>query len=157
MLRTPILHGSTVGNPIMQAIAQAGGRQVVDQTIEPGFMEIPHFSGDIMIWGRNAPKSYMGWPDIEGVDPYGVCDTPQQFMERFKALLEKDVRTFFVTFTHIYKEPGNAGKGGGWRWHKWGDYIGDGTPQCEYLDDEEGFEAGVYVYHIYQIDGPETP
>ena len=85
---------------------------------------------------------------------YGVCDSPQQFIDRFKKLLEEDERTFVVSFGHIKKEPEKAGKGGGWRWHKWGRYIGDGKPQCEYLDDEEFFADGVYVYHVYQVDGP---
>jgi hypothetical protein len=55
-------------------------------------------------------------------------------------------------FTHVPKEPENAGRGGGWRWHKWGPYIGKGEPTTEYLDDEDGFADGVYVYHFYVVD-----
>ena len=82
---------------------------------------------------------------------YGVCDSPEQFIDRFKAALEQDPRTFVVSFAHIPKNPDNEGMGGGWRWHKWGPYIGDGKPQCEYLDDEEGFSDGVYIYHVFQL------
>jgi hypothetical protein len=59
-----------------------------------------------------------------------------------------------VAFTHVAKDPENAGNGGGWRWHKWGEYIGTGQPTTEYLDDEEKFNDGIYTYHIEQIDGP---
>lgn len=39
---------------------------------------------------------------------------------------------------------------GGWRWHKWGPYIGVQNPQCEYLYDEKNIDV-VYTYHIYEI------
>lgn len=29
---------------------------------------------------------------------------------------------------------------GGWRWHKWGSYIGNFKHRCEYIHDEEGIE-----------------
>ena len=154
MLKTPRLIGSA-GNPILAIMASVGGRALVDAPIEEGVMEISHFSGDMMIWGGNSPKFYMGFPHIEGAHCFGVCDTPQQFLAKFKEQLVQDVRTFFVTFTHVAKNPDNKGQGGGWRWHKWGEYIGEGKPDYEYLDDEVGFENGVYCYHIYQTDGPE--
>ena len=87
----------------------------------------------------------------DDLDCYGVCDTPAQFIERHKAMLAGDERTFIVSFAHIKKDTANAGKGGGWRWHKWGPYSGDGSPECEYLDDEDGFSDGVHVYHIYDV------
>jgi len=83
---------------------------------------------------------------------FGVCDSPEQFIFLVGSLLENDQRRFVVSFTHIskYDQPPK----GGWRWHKWGTYIGDGTPTCEYLYDESGFENGVYAYHVIQIGGP---
>lgn len=41
--------------------------------------------------------------------------------------------------------------GGGWRWHKWGDYIGTKTPTEEYLSDEAEIEF-VYAFTIYGVD-----
>lgn len=155
MLKTPLSLRSTSNNPILAIVA--GNRGVEDKPLEDGFMQITHFSGDMLIWGRNAPEMYMGWPELgDDLNAYGVCDSPKQFIDKFKDRLAADEqRTFFVTFTHVAKEPENKGCGGGWRWHKWGPYIGAGDPQHEYLDDEEGFADGVYVYHVYQIDGPE--
>lgn len=164
MIKTPPLRSSS-GNPILALISGVNGRTADDHLIEEGFMEISHFSGDMLVWGRNAPEMYMGWPYLGGIckapdgsalNSYGVCDSPKQFVDRYKDALAADpVRTFFTTFTHIRKNPSNRGQGGGWRWHKWGPYIGEGTPGCEYLDDEDGFAGGVYVYHVLQVDGPE--
>lgn len=82
---------------------------------------------------------------------YGVCDSIEQFLQRYQELLENSEKNYAISFSHIAKKPENKGNGGGWRWHKWGGYIGDGTPEHEYLDDEEGFNDGVCIYHVYQI------
>lgn len=87
-------------------------------------------------------------PDFVGVPEYGVCDYPMQFIGKFGIKLVTDRRRFCVAFTHIEKRPGEQG---GWRWHKWGEYIGTGTPRHEYLDDEEEFENGVWVFSCYEL------
>ncbi|KYC77058.1 hypothetical protein B4092_4795 [Bacillus licheniformis] len=38
----------------------------------------------------------------------------------------------------------------GWRWHKWGEYIGNHTPDHEYLYDEKEIEE-IFVYQIIRI------
>ena len=38
----------------------------------------------------------------------------------------------------------------GWRWHKWGPYIGTQEPQCEYLADEPEIEK-VICFSIYKV------
>lgn len=136
-------------------------RFLYDQTtrLRPGVWIIRHFNLDISIWGMNAPKYYMGYPYLGNIDDelncYGVCDTPEQFLTRYADKLHADPRSFMMSFTHAEKAPENRGLGGGWRWHKWGPYIGNGKPKYEYLDDEDEFQGGVYVYHVYQWDGPE--
>jgi len=152
MLKTP---KAFINDPVLGFIAKVGNRTKSTTVIEEGVVQIGHFSLDIMIWGRNAPEFYMGYPEIAGIPAGGVCDSPQQFLDRFRKQLQDDKRTFVVSFTHIAKDPSNRGQGGGWRWHKWGEYIGTGKPEHEYLDDEEGFEDGVYVYGILQTDGPK--
>lgn len=76
---------------------------------------------------------------------YGLCDNASQAIQYYKDM--KAAGRF----------PGNhviildvMGRGIGWRWHKWGSYIGNFNPCCEYFDDEEGIEA-VYAFHIYRI------
>lgn len=83
-------------------------------------------------------------PDCES---FGVADDPTQILERFPGLITSP-RNYLITCTRIPKDPDNAGKGGGWRWRKWGFYIGTGDPQHEYLDDEDGFDNGVWVFSI---------
>ena len=68
-------------------------------------------------------------------------------------MLEKDRRHLTLTLTHVPKELENAGKGGGWRWHKWGPYVGKGEPTMEYLDDEDEFADGIWVYHVFDVTG----
>lgn len=82
---------------------------------------------------------------------YGVCDTPEQLVEKYPGLVRAPGH-HIVAFTHVAKNPDNANLGGGWRWHKWGPYIGEGEPTMEYLDDEPGFDDGVFVYHIYELN-----
>lgn len=40
---------------------------------------------------------------------------------------------------------------GGWRWHKWGEYIGKHTPQYEYLDHESGIDY-VLVWKLCLVE-----
>lgn len=82
----------------------------------------------------------------------GVCDSPAQFMAKFGERLQSDPRPLVVFFTHVAKHPENRRQGGGWRWHKWGRYVGEGEPLWEYLDDEEAFDDGVYCFRIHCVD-----
>lgn len=77
---------------------------------------------------------------------YGVCDNADQLLRHFPELEASD-RTFVVTLTEVCKD--EQPETGGWRWHKWGPYIGSHEPECEYLYDEEDIET-VFVYHIYE-------
>ena len=125
--------------------------------IEPGVIQIRHHNGDRLLYTEQELRShpiyyeYPVFPEYTDLHCYGVADTPQQFLAKYRDILEQDPRTFTVTFKHIAKDVANKGQGGGWRWHKWGPYIGTGDPQCEYLDDEDGFDNGVYTFHIYQV------
>lgn len=83
---------------------------------------------------------------------YGVADNIEQIKEHYKEWFEKS--DWVIAITPVYQEKENAGKGGGWRWHKWGDYIGKLDPQHEYLDDEDfgdDWQGYVLCYHIYPV------
>lgn len=79
---------------------------------------------------------------------YGVCDSIEQFNDKFLEVLQASADAYCVSFTEVRKadQPDH----GGWRWHKWGPYVGAGEPQYEYLAEEEGFES-VFCFHIYKI------
>lgn len=98
-------------------------------------------------------------PNPKWFSQYGVCDNVEQVLEKYKDVLEGDEHQYFVWFTPMFQEKENAGKGGGWRWHKWGPYIGELERRCEYLDDEEfgdNWCGYVLCYHIYRIDYTEN-
>ena len=104
------------------------------------------------------------YDDIEDCDtkglidrPYGVCDTPEQLLNIYD--FEKNERKLVIALTPIYKKDQPPEEG--WRWHKWGPYIGNKRKMCncyprfsipvyEYLYDEPNVDL-VYCFHIYEI------
>ena len=73
-------------------------------------------------------------------------DNYQQILDQCPMLKDSD-RQFFITIKSVKKE--NQDPDGGWRWHKWGPYIGTHEITTEYLYDEPIVEE-VFVYHIYE-------
>lgn len=83
--------------------------------------------------------------------PYGVCDNYQQIIEREEDIyhyMNSDEK-FCIVMTPIRKE--EQPEEDGWRWGKWGNYIGDRVSEAEYLYDEPNVDL-VYVYQIYKIE-----
>ena len=79
---------------------------------------------------------------------YGVSDNIQQVLNRFKDKIEDPNNKYVITFTPVSSE--EQPDKGGWRWHKWGEYIGTQNPEFEYLADEESIEL-IYCYHVYKL------
>lgn len=77
-----------------------------------------------------------------------VDDSPEAFIEKYHDVLMKDERTFAVFFAPIVRA--DQDPSGGWRWHKWGEYLGAHDPQHEYLYDEEDIEQ-VYIVHLLHV------
>jgi hypothetical protein len=97
--------------------------------------------------GRNS--GYSRDPEFLTNDAawyYGVCDGIENLLEFIPELTSTE-REFVVLLHKIAKK--NQPNEGGWRWHKWGDYIGTQTPTTEYIYDEPEIEV-VYCYHIYE-------
>lgn len=82
----------------------------------------------------------------EGPWEYGVCDNYHQILAQWP-LIESSPRRFLISLAEIRRA--NQPPRGGWRWHKWGPYIGKKTPTTEYLDDEPEIDH-IFVYHIYE-------
>lgn len=98
---------------------------------------------------------FCDWPEeMWGlVSSYGVADNVEQVLERFKAVVDHRDIEIVMSFTPIVKK--EQPEEGGWRWHKWGEYIGTHEIQHEYLYDEEGIEE-VLVYQVYPVKKKET-
>ena len=80
---------------------------------------------------------------------YGIADNIEQVIEYYY----KNEKGYFKG-NHVilyYEINKNANKPhSGWRWHKWGEYIGIQNNCCEYLNDEPEIER-VICFNIYKI------
>jgi hypothetical protein len=84
---------------------------------------------------------------------YGVADNVEQIKHYYKDEIADPDNKYVIAVTPVWQDKSNAGKGGGWRWHKWGKYIGELDSKCEYLDDEDfgdGFEY-ILTFSIYKV------
>jgi len=135
-------------DPIQRLIAEANSNDPDIRRHRQGVYEIGSFNFEYMMVGFKDSFETRH-PSIEGTDFYnvGVCDNYQQVLDKWP-IIETETRKFVMSITPIVKA--NQPPQGGWRWHKWGDYIGVHQPQCEYLYDEPQIDK-VYVYHIYEI------
>ena len=80
---------------------------------------------------------------------YGVADNLQQIVDFYNANEDgyfngNHVISCFEVHRNV-DEPCS-----GWRWHKWGQYIGTQNPKCEYLNDEPEIEK-VICFSIYKV------
>jgi hypothetical protein len=90
-------------------------------------------------------------PDFSNI---GVCDSPEQLLSKLPKSVTEGAEKFVVSVVKISKEDEPAS--GGWRWHKWGPYIGDKEPTAEYLHDEPDIDV-VWTYHVYVVEPPKGP
>ena len=126
-------------DPILEMIATINGRSAKTKKLRTGVYEIGHFGSS------NFMCDYDHYP-IVTVDSFGVCDSVEQLLESCPEL-EAPGRDFVVTVTPVRKADQPAKDG--WRWHKWGEYIGTQNTQCEYIYDEPHIEE-VLCFHIYE-------
>lgn len=97
---------------------------------------------------EGKPIESNDWKDIvEGFSPYGVADNIEQVKERFKEMIDSD-NSIVISLTEMRQD--EQPEEGGWRWHKWGEYIGKQESQCEYLYDEPNIQS-VYVFHVFPV------
>lgn len=131
--------------PTISVFKELAGKNVLDMGYL-GFDENPSIIED-------EEGNYI--PNPNWFEQYGVCDNVEQVLAKYGERLGNDGHQYFIWFTPVFQDKSNAWKGGGWRWHKWGTYIGDLEPCCEYLDDEdfgEDWQGYVLCFHIYRID-----
>jgi hypothetical protein len=110
------------------------------EKIKNGVYKIGHYGSSAFL------EDYEHYPELT-VGPYGVCDDLNQLLKACPELEGSD-RKFVVTLTSVKKS--DQPSEDGWRWHKWGEYIGTKNPQWEYLFNESDEIQEVFVYHIYE-------
>lgn len=86
--------------------------------------------------------------DDPRLDIYGVADSIEQILGRRKFFVETD-EEYVLSVVEIRKS--DEPETGGWRWHKWGEYIGDQEPTCEYIHDEPIIES-VVVFNFVRVE-----
>lgn len=97
---------------------------------------------NLLVSGKPKPK----FGNI--VSSYGVADTVEQVLEYFKNVIDHPDNSIVISVAPIKKS--DQSEHGGWRWHKWGQYIGKHTPKHEYLADEEDIEE-VLIFHVHVL------
>jgi hypothetical protein len=131
-------------DPITSIIAEVNGNPDSCVRHEKGVFEVGHFSlGNCIGKQLSFEQEY---PELS-INAYGVCDNYQQIIEQAPELSDEK-RNFVISITKISKD--KEPEEGGWRWHKWGPYIGEQESTTEYLYDEPEIDE-VYVYHIYEL------
>lgn len=133
---------SASNDPILEMMARLDGKEPDPKKLATGVYEVGHFGSSGILHG------WEHYPDLGGYGCYGVSDGPANLLAVVTTLQDPD-RKFIALLTKVQRDVSNKGRGGGWRWHKWGEYIGRHTPTTEYLDDEPEIDF-VYCYHIYE-------
>lgn len=85
------------------------------------------------------------------IETHGVADNIEQIKERFKSAIDHPTNKIVISVTEIRRE--DEPEYGGWRWHKWGEYIGTKQPTCEYLHDEKDIDS-VFCFQILWLKEP---
>jgi len=122
-----------------------GGPNLIPERIAQGIYLTTHWSVDQL-----GVKFRERWKedDVEELPfpDYGVCDTPSQVVSTY-ALNERPEKLILVCVKIDKKQQSQKG---GWRWHKWGPYIGNQNPTCEYIFDEPAIDT-VYTFQVYEL------
>lgn len=83
-----------------------------------------------------------------GLSSYGIADNVEQVKARFANVIANPDTLVCISMTPVFKKA--QPEHGGWRWHKWGSYIGVQNPQREYLYDEPEIDM-VLIFHVYVV------
>lgn len=79
---------------------------------------------------------------------YGIADNASQILEAYPDIPDD----YIILMTPMFSKKDEPCSG--WRWHKWGRYLGVQERSCEYLNDEPNTDM-IYCFSIRQIT-PKT-
>jgi hypothetical protein len=123
-----------------------GDGRVLPERLAEGMYLCTHWNFDDIAEVRQPWRESPPVFNLFDFNEFGVCDTPEQAVQKLN--LREIPQRACVSFVRIRRDEQPCE--GGWRWHKWGAYIGDREPQCEYLHDEPEIEE-VYTFHVYEV------
>lgn len=143
-------------DPFLAQLHEFIGNGKPTKELEEGIFQCGHFNFDNHLEGLvytfydNFKRRELGEESLPGgLCECGVADDVENFKKVYAAIIEHPERDFIVSVTSIIKD--NEPSSGGWRWHKWGPYIGTKNPQHEYLFDEDDSIKEIIVFHVYEI------
>lgn len=142
---------------LLESITSGASRE--PETLGEGYALIAHWNPAFCIAeiaaaevrGRDDfefayPKVQM--PDGEYIPRYGVCDSVEQFDALYGDTLRAHEHSFIVTFVEVLRE--DQPSWGGWRYHKWGEYVGTQEPQSEYLYHDKHIDR-VFTFSLNRV------
>lgn len=80
---------------------------------------------------------------------YGVADNIEQIKKLYGPVIDNEKCQAVISVCEVDKA--NEPERGGWRWHKWGEYIGTHEITCEYIKDEPNVEK-VLCFSLHFIE-----
>ena len=99
-------------------------------------------------------ENYPEWKQrVNWFNCYGTCDHWTQILQEYRSQLEHDERHFMIYLSQPIRKSDQPATGG-WRWHKWGPYIGVFQTQVEeheYLYDTPDV-VEVFAYHVVEVN-----
>lgn len=107
--------GALCLDPISIIIGQVNGNEFFPHYLDEGVVLRPDFGSSVFL------PDYEHYPENLSIGEYGVCDNYMQILDQCPELQDPN-RIFLITLTPIKKEKQSPKYG--WRWHKWGEYIG---------------------------------
>lgn len=102
--------------------------------------------GSKVLWTEHGASLIAAGEEVGYLGPYGVCDSLDQLLSAYR--FDEDPLLYCISLCEVRRE--HEPDSGGWRWHKWGEYIGTQKPTSEYMAHEPVIES-VWCYHIYQL------
>lgn len=90
---------------------------------------------------------------IDDMVDYGVADNASQILDKYERMCEEEPemenKNHVILISTIIKK--YQPEHGGWRWHKWGKYLGKYKHEYEYLYDETDIDF-VFIYSVYEVE-----
>jgi hypothetical protein len=133
-------------DPLIELMCSVDNSKVMPDLLETGVYLFEHVNHKYILGLADLEFEYQ-YPRID-FPAYGVCDTWEQLKAALPPVIFEPGRDFVITLAVI--ERAKQDPEGGWRYHKWGPYIGTQNPRHEYLYDDKHIDK-VYCWWIYEL------
>ena len=152
-----------IGNRLSHGVYQARfsfGYLIDELTWDQDNMQHDYATGVLRLWINELAREDEYDPALydprivqNAYENYGVCDHWSQILVKFPQL-QTSVIPYIVRVSPVRKR--DQDPSGGWRWHKWGPYIGAFQEQMrshEYLYDTPDVKE-VFTYEVHEMRYP---